>query len=82
MDFVLTLLARVFYWFGEYYSGALLAQALVMIMVQMTLLKVALDNRPATGGKNGIEHAPFSGARPDGEFVRPYDFWQWRSTKP
>ncbi|KAJ5191544.1 uncharacterized protein N7498_010529 [Penicillium cinerascens] len=72
---------KVFYWFGEYYSGALLAQALVMIVVQIGLLKVALDNRPASGAKNGIEHAPFSGGS-DGEFARPYDFWQWRNTKP
>lgn len=57
-----------------------MAQAVVMIMVQMALLKVALDNRPAAGAKNGIEHAPFSGA--DSGFSRPYDFWQWRSTKP
>ncbi|KAJ6107571.1 hypothetical protein N7523_008894 [Penicillium sp. IBT 18751x] len=72
---------KVFYWFGEYYSGALLAQALVMIVVQAALLKVALDNRPASGAKNGIEHTPFSSGS-SGGFVRPYDFWQWKSTKP
>ncbi|KAJ5647262.1 hypothetical protein N7490_003634 [Penicillium lividum] len=71
---------KVFYWFGEYYSKALLAQAMVMIMVQSALLKVALDNRPATGAKNGIEHTPFSGN--SGGFTRPYEFWQWKSTKP
>lgn len=52
-----------------------------MILVQMALLKVALDNRPSAGAKNGIEHSPFSGAA-DGGFSRPYDFWQWKSTKP
>ncbi|KAJ5099622.1 hypothetical protein N7532_006623 [Penicillium argentinense] len=67
---------KVFYWFGEYYSGALLAQAVVMIAVQAALLKVALDNRP----KDAAEHAPFSGVK-DG-FQRPYKFWQWRDTKP
>ncbi|KAJ5689317.1 hypothetical protein N7462_003709 [Penicillium macrosclerotiorum] len=71
---------KVFYWFGEYYSKALLAQAVVMILVQMALLKVALDNRPAIGAKNSIEHAPFSGA--DDGFKRPYDFWQWKNTRP
>ncbi|KAJ5723665.1 hypothetical protein N7488_001700 [Penicillium malachiteum] len=72
---------KVFYWFGEYYSKALLAQAVVMIVVQLALLKVALDNRPAVGAKHGIEHAPFSNTN-NGGFSRPYDFWQWRSTKP
>ncbi|OOQ85593.1 PQ loop repeat protein [Penicillium brasilianum] len=72
---------KVFYWFGEYYSKALLAQAVVMIFVQMALLKVALDNRPAVGAKNGIEHTPFSGGS-HGGFNRPYDFWQWKNTKP
>ncbi|KAJ5906690.1 uncharacterized protein N7473_003606 [Penicillium subrubescens] len=72
---------KVFYWFGEYYSKALLAQAVVMILVQMALLKVALDNRPAIGAKNGIEHTPFSGGS-QGGFSRPYDFWQWKNTKP
>ncbi|KAJ5735787.1 uncharacterized protein N7483_000912 [Penicillium malachiteum] len=72
---------KVFYWFGEYYSKALLAQAVVMIVVQLALLKVALDNRPAMGAKHGIEHAPFSNTN-NGGFSRPYDFWQWRSTKP
>ncbi|KAJ5536510.1 hypothetical protein N7513_009696 [Penicillium frequentans] len=71
---------KVFYWFGEYYSKALLAQAMVMVVVQSALLKVALDNRPATGAKNSIEHTPFSSG--NNGFTRPYDFWQWRSTKP
>ena len=72
---------RIFYWFGEYYSSALLIQAVVMILVQVTLLKVALDTRPSPGGRDGIEHAPFSGASSSG-ISRPYDFWQWRDTKP
>ncbi|CAI7601568.1 unnamed protein product [Penicillium glandicola] len=73
---------RVFYWFGEYYSGTLLTQAIVMIVVQLTMLKVALDNRPSTGGRNGIEHTPFSGGNSDGSSSRPYEFWQWKTTKP
>ncbi|KAJ5837008.1 hypothetical protein N7447_003034 [Penicillium robsamsonii] len=73
---------KIFYWFGEYYSGTLLTQAIVMIVVQVTLLKVALDNRPSAGGRHGIEHAPFSGGNSDGSSSRPYEFWQWRDTKP
>lgn len=73
---------RVFYWFGAYYSGALLTQAVVMILVQGTLLKVALENRPSAGVMNGIEHTPFSGGSADGGFARPYEFWQWKNTKP
>ncbi|KAJ5795233.1 hypothetical protein N7457_001832 [Penicillium paradoxum] len=72
---------KVFFWFGEYYSGTLLTQAIVMIVVQIAMLKVALDNRPSTGGRNGIEHTPFSGGA-DGGFSRPYEFWQWKNTKP
>ncbi|KAI9933281.1 hypothetical protein ASPWEDRAFT_43051 [Aspergillus wentii DTO 134E9] len=72
---------KVFYWFGEYYSLALLAQAVIMIGVQAVLLKVALDNRPSPGGKNSLEHAPFSGESDNG-MARPYEFWQWRNAKP
>ncbi|KAL3478416.1 hypothetical protein BJX99DRAFT_106731 [Aspergillus californicus] len=73
---------KVFYWFGDYYSITLLAQAVIMIGVQLVLLKVALDNRPLSGGKNGVEHVPFSGAGEQAAFVRPYNFWQWRNAKP
>ncbi|OJJ48505.1 hypothetical protein ASPZODRAFT_1608769 [Penicilliopsis zonata CBS 506.65] len=73
---------KVFYWFGAYYSMSLLLQAAIMVVVQVILLKVALDNRPMPGGKNGIEHAPFSSVEADGAFSRPYNFWQWRSAKP
>ncbi|KAL1848410.1 PQ-loop repeat-containing protein 1 [Paecilomyces lecythidis] len=70
---------KVFYWFGAYYSYSLLIQAIIMIFVQLLLLKVALDNRPAPGIKGGIEHAPFSEHEDSG---RPYNFWKWRNTKP
>ncbi|KAL2845974.1 hypothetical protein BJX68DRAFT_128365 [Aspergillus pseudodeflectus] len=73
---------KVFYWFGDYYSVALLAQAVIMIGVQLVLLKVALDNRPAPGHKSGVEHIPFSDANGDRGFARPYDFWQWKNAKP
>lgn len=75
-------LYRVFFWFGEHYSGTLLTQAIVMIVVQIAMLKVALDNRPSPGGRNGIEHAPFSGAGASVGSSRPYEFWQWKNTKP
>lgn len=71
---------KVFFWFGDYYSVALLAQAVLTIGVQFVLLKVALDNRPAPGQKSGVAHIPFSGA--EDRFVRPYDFWQWKHTRP
>ncbi|KAJ5517785.1 hypothetical protein N7453_000207 [Penicillium expansum] len=73
---------KIFYWFGEHYSSTLLTQAIVMIVVQVTMLKVALDNRPSAGVRNGIEHTPFSGGNSDGSSSRPYEFWQWRATKP
>jgi hypothetical protein len=57
-----------------------------MTFVQSLLLKVALDNRPSAGAKEGIEHIPFSGQRPEASsdlgFRRPYNFWRWRSEKP
>lgn len=78
--------ARVFYWFGEHYDTALLVQALLMIGVQLTLLKVALDNRAPGGEKNGIHHIPFTGhARSPLEDLisgrRPYEFWRWSNSK-
>ncbi|KAG2415851.1 hypothetical protein HFD88_007043 [Aspergillus terreus] len=73
---------KVFYWFGDYYSLSLLTQAIIMIAVQMVLLKVALDNRPLAGAKNGVEHVPFSNVDSEKTGARPYDFWQWKSAKP
>lgn len=57
-----------------------------MIFVQSLLLKVALDNRPSAGAKEGIEHVPFSGHQRQESssnlgFRRPYNFWRWRSEK-
>ncbi|KAJ5223739.1 hypothetical protein N7468_008281 [Penicillium chermesinum] len=78
---LLASILKVFFWFGEYYSKALLAQAVVMIATQLALLKVALDNRPSSGLRNGIEHTPFSGVT-SGSSTRPYEFWQWTNTKP
>lgn len=75
----------MFYWFGAYYSNALLFQAILMIGVQLVLLKVALDNRAPAGIRDGVEHAPFSGQTTGilgTGFSRPYNFWQWRANRP
>ncbi|EXJ91585.1 alpha 1,3-glucosidase [Capronia epimyces CBS 606.96] len=78
---------KVFYWFGAYYGKALLLQAVLMIVVQLILLKVALDNRAPTGARDGLEHTPFHGyTAQDGlrdllSGRRPYDFWQWSNPK-
>ncbi|KKY15892.1 putative pq loop repeat protein [Phaeomoniella chlamydospora] len=75
---------KLFYWFGAYYSTTLLFQAILMICVQLVLLKVALEHRPVLGGKNGLGHNPFTHVTPEGTLLdsRPYNFWQWRSTRP
>jgi hypothetical protein len=57
------LICRVFYWFGAYYDRSLLLQASLMIIVQLILLKVALDNRAPNAGaekSGGVAHTPFS----------------------
>lgn len=60
---------KIFYWPGARYDIALLVQALIMVGVQVLLLKVALDNRPAWRGEG-----PFRGvAEDDG---RPWGFWR------
>jgi hypothetical protein len=65
---------KVYYWFGSHFSTSLLIQALLMIAVHLLCLHVALTNRPAPS------HLPFqttTSAR-----KRPYDFWQWRNSRP
>ena len=77
---------RIFYWFGAYYSNSLLIQACLMVVVQLILLKVALDNRPPIGAKH--EYVPFSEYSAGGTLQslisgrRPYDFWQWPNGRP
>ncbi|KAI1615857.1 alpha 1,3-glucosidase [Exophiala viscosa] len=79
---------KVFYWFGAYYDKALLIQASLMILVQLVLLKVALDNRAPTGARDGLQHTPFQGYTAENGLKdlmsgrRPYNFWQWGSSKP
>ncbi|EHY55300.1 hypothetical protein HRR83_009100 [Exophiala dermatitidis] len=78
---------KVFYWFGAYYDKALLLQASIMIVVQLILLKVALDNRASTGARDGLEHTPFHGYTAEDGLKdllsgrRPYGFWQWNNPK-
>lgn len=60
---------KIFYWPGARYDSALLVQALIMVGVQVLLLKVALDNRPAWRGEE-----PFRGVV-EGE-GRPWGFWR------
>ena len=71
----LTILFRIFYWFGAHFSTSLLIQALLTIGVQILLLHVALTHRlpPST--------TPFATLAPAPR-KRPYSFWQWRSTRP
>ncbi|KAI0157804.1 hypothetical protein GGR57DRAFT_55977 [Xylariaceae sp. FL1272] len=74
---------RIFYYPGAKYDFALLIQSFCNIFMQVILLKIALDNRPGPSSKGGDSALPFVGAQ-DGHpgFRRPWNFWQWRSTKP
>ncbi|CAG8956023.1 hypothetical protein HYFRA_00008879 [Hymenoscyphus fraxineus] len=72
---------RIFYFPGAQFDTALLIQSFIMMIMQTLLLKVALDNRPGPASKGGDAATPFAGHR-DGAFVRPFNFWKWRSPKP
>jgi len=76
-------LCRVFYYPGAKFDTSLLIQSFIMIVIQLVLLKVALDHRPGPSSKGGDAAIPFAGSR-EGELgvSRPYSFWQWRSPKP
>jgi solute carrier family 66, member 2 len=65
----------VYYWFGTHFSTSLLVQALLTIVVHILLLHVALDHRPPLSTHQPFAHATAGAGR-------PYDFWQWRSTRP
>ena len=71
---------KIFYWPGARYDISLLVQAFLMVGVQITLLKVALDNRPAWRGER-----PFSEmgkAFQETGTGRPFDFWKWKQQRP
>lgn len=74
---------RVFYYPGARFDTALLIQSFLMIIMQVLLLKIALDHRAPPASKGGEAALPFAGVQ-DGawEAKRPYGFWQWRSPKP
>lgn len=76
-------LLRIFYYPGARFDSALLIQSFLMVVVQVIVLKIALDHRPPPTSKGGEAATPFAGAH-DGIFEkpRPYGFWQWRSPKP
>ncbi|MCJ1441051.1 MAG: hypothetical protein MMC23_001537 [Stictis urceolatum] len=70
-------LLKVFYWPGARFDASLLVQALVMLVVQVVLLKVALDNRP---GWRGAEAAlPFADQGMGGGWRM--GFWRWRGQR-
>ncbi|RKF59144.1 putative membrane protein [Erysiphe neolycopersici] len=73
---------RIFYYPGAKFDVSLLIQSITMIIIQLVLLKVALDNR-SLSPKGTISAVPFAAIK-EGDFVlpRPYNFWQWRSPKP
>lgn len=76
-------LYRIFYYPGARFDTALLIQSFLMVIMQLLLLKIALDHRPGPASKGGDAAVPFAGAK-EGFFEkqRPYQFWQWRSPKP
>ena len=65
---------KIFYWPGARFDTSLLIQAFVMILVQLVLLKVALDNRPGWRGDIAL--------RVDDTKSWRYGFWRWKSQKP
>jgi len=65
---------KIFYYPGARYDIALLIQAIVMTFVQLILLKVALDNRPAWR-----DQGPFKSLD---NGLRPWNFWRWRAQRP
>lgn len=88
---LLASILKVFYWFGAHYDTALLIQALLTLVVQTILLKVALDNRPRSSTRGGLEHNPFAAYNSSNvkdllqntlNGVRPFNFWRWTNTRP
>jgi len=81
---VALLLHRIFFYPGAQYDKALLVQSFVMVFIQVVLLKIALDHRPPPSSKGGDAAVPFAGAGKDAtlEVARPFQFWQWKSSRP
>ncbi|KAK8153933.1 PQ loop repeat protein [Phyllosticta citrichinensis] len=70
---------KIFYWLGARFAVSLLFQAALMVGVQLLLLHVALTHRPSPYAST---HKPFAGASTAVPSRRPYNFWQWRPTRP
>ena len=67
---------KIFYWPGARYDLSLLIQAVVMVVVQIVLLRVALDNRPGWRGGMGTLFS-----RDEAGEGRPFGFWRWKSQR-
>lgn len=85
---LLASILRCFYWLGAGFETSLLVQSLLMIAVQLTLLKVALDHRPPplplldlsfpTPPTTAVATTPAAATAT----TRPWGFWQWRRQRP
>ena len=79
---IVSSLLRCFYWLGARFSLALLTQALIMIVVQLVLLKIALLHRPPPSSLSTPFAPALSSSLSSGAHKRPYNFWQWRNPRP
>lgn len=79
-------LLKIFYWPGARFDYSLLTQAVVMLVVQAILLKVALNGRNGgwRGEGLGIRGIPAkrggSGSSTEGGWM-PFGFWRWRGER-
>ena len=89
---LLASILRCFYWLGAGFETSLLVQSLLMIAVQSTLLKVALDHRPplpplldlsfTTPPTTAAAAAATTTPAAVTATTRPWGFWQWRRQRP
>ena len=79
---------KIFYWPGARYDTTLLIQAVIMVIVQVVLLKVALDNRPWRARDPGpfreleMERKQGMGMGMGLAWGRPGGFWRWHRQRP
>ena len=85
---------KIFYWPGARFDLSLLIQAVVMVVVQTLLLKVALDNRQIPLLRHEAIEMKLGARSPNMDALgarrgeerdnsgRPYDFWRWRAQRP
>jgi len=77
---------KLFYYPGARYDAALLAQAALMILVQLVVLKVALDTRPSWRDGAAVRGLTWTAkTRNDGgsgSGWMPGGFWRWRAQAP